>query len=195
MLMRVLVGMGMRVPMRVFMAMHMGVAMFVSMGVVVDIPVLVCMSVGVSVLSLAVTVMAVLMAVPMRVRLGMNRRRLLREHLAFQYIKLPTRDAATQHVGEPAFHTVQAELGRQGLHVRLASRELRRSGHKHVAADATVQVQDENVSAHDACLKSPSMRRAAIAAPQPLSMFITTTPEAQLANMALSAALPPSATP
>lgn len=44
-------------------------------------------------------------------------------------------------------------------------------------------------------LGSLRMRCAAIAAPKPLSMFTTTTPEAQLVSIAKSAVKPPSAVP
>jgi hypothetical protein len=39
------------------------------------------------------------------------------------------------------------------------------------------------------------MRKAAQAAPKPLSMFVTTSPEEQLASIARNAASPPVATP
>lgn len=188
--MPVLVGMCMRRPMHVSMTLLMPMLM-----------VRVSMAVAVFMVRVLMRLMPVLSIVPMpvrvcvRVRVGMQRSRLLRGHVTLEHIKLAARDAAAQHLRKPTLDPAQAKLGRQGEHFRLAAGQRRRRRHEHVAADAAVQVQDKDLSAHDAPLKSPSMRRAAIAAPQPLSMFITTTPEAQLANMALSAALPPSATP
>ena len=132
--------------------------------------------------------------VGMPVLVAVSLRRVLGGNFAFHHVELPALDRCSDDIPEATRDALQSKFPRQITNFILASGKSCGRSDKHVTTDSTVGFNEQ--SSHiQPCRVWPRILSAAMAAPQPLSMFITTMPEAQLASIPCSAAVPPLATP
>lgn len=89
----------------------------------------------------------------------------------------------------------QVQARQSGLHFLPARAQIKQSRHSHVAADTARPFPIKIPTHFSICLPTPSMRQAATAAPNPLSIFTTVTPSAQEVSMPSRGARPWNAAP